>query len=688
MAVIPAIMTGVVSCMILTELAHAQEVPPDPSQSDALLETYSPEYFAVFKPETARDMVAQIPGFTLQVQDDQRGFGEADSNLLINDQRPSTKSQNASEILSQIPAGAVLRIEILDGASLDIPGLSGQVVNVIARAVELSGNWNYAARFEEGTEPQVLEGGVNISGTRGNLDFALSLNAGQFTFSEDGTEIFFENDGVVFEDRREDIQFDQTAPSARLNLKWAPVAGPFANHVANVNLSVDQFNRNVDIRETFTALTPLGRTGQSEAVQGIDREGYEIGGDYAVPFGPGTLKFIGLLRERDEDVGTVFVRADNGNIPMRVGFFTEELTDERIARTEYLFKAGSAHNIQISGEYAFNALDSTIGFQMDLDPIAEERVRVEEDRFEGRVSDSWQISKQMSLQTSLGAEFSRLQVVTPLSEAREFFRPKGFAALSYQLSKRYSLRARLERGVGQLDFSDFVSTRSLADDRVSSGNSEIKPDQFWEMSVELERTSDRDLSGSLRPYLRIVEDPIDRVLFADGTEGPGNLDDNALLYGLEANATLLMNQFGAPGLRFEFDGAVGGSEIDDPLTGETRQISNALEWEYEVEARYDIPETPYALTAEVESNQFAPFYRFDEIQDVNINRPYLSIGFLHKDIAGLQVQIEATNLLDNVIERRRPRFLTQDLRLAPPTFIEEFGRKRGRRLSIEISGTF
>ncbi|MEO0447492.1 MAG: hypothetical protein AAF191_15575, partial [Verrucomicrobiota bacterium] len=65
---------------------------------------------------------------------------------MINGQRISSKSTSARETLSRIPATNVERIEIVEGASLDIPGLSGQVANVIATANGMSGTWTYRHR--------------------------------------------------------------------------------------------------------------------------------------------------------------------------------------------------------------------------------------------------------------------------------------------------------------------------------------------------------------------------------------------------------------------------------------------------------------------------------------------------------------------------------------------------------------
>ena len=153
-------------------------------------EIFKPEYFVQFQPQTALDMVDRLPGFSLVGSDGSRGFGQASLNILVNGKRPSSKSQGPREILGQITAKTVVRIEILDGASLDVPGLQGQVANIIVRAGDLSGSWRYAARFRERSEPQLLEGGLTLTGQRGDLSFSAQLDLDQFILDEVGDEQF------------------------------------------------------------------------------------------------------------------------------------------------------------------------------------------------------------------------------------------------------------------------------------------------------------------------------------------------------------------------------------------------------------------------------------------------------------------------------------------------------------------
>lgn len=684
-----------IACLYISGTAFAQQpivtaALEEPNQS-AALDSYAPEFFSQFQPNTALDMVERIPGFTLRSSGSERGFGEAETNVLINGRRPSTKTQSANDILSQISARSVVRIELLDGASLDIPGLSGQVVNIVARAVDLSGNWRYAARFENGTEPQILEGEVNLSGTRGDLGFTVGLEIGQFTFTEDSVETYFDTSRIVIEDRTEDVFLRNTNPSANLALTWTPQTGRFANHVANFNASIEMDNDNNGIREIYTAIDPTRTSGESFATIGEDEIEVEMSGDYAFPLQigrfDGTLKFIALNQISDGENETVFVNAAAGQTAIRTAFAEDFKDGETIARAEYGFKLNDAHDVQVSAEYAFNFLETETRFENNFVAPVLDTVRVEEDRFNARLTDSWQIQPDLSLQASIGAEYSSLQVVNPRSAARNFFRPKGFAAISYKASDRYSIRAQVERSVGQLNFGTFVSDRSLADNLVTAGNTQIKPSQSWDMSVEFERTDDTLLSGRIRPYLEVIEDPIDRVLIGNNAEGPGNLD-SAIRYGLDANATLLFDTLGVPGLRLELEGGIGDSNIDDPLTSVSRQVNFNEEYRYSLFARYDIPSSNFALTSQINNDESSPFFRLDEVRTIDVHRPFLSLGVIHKNFFGMQLSVTGTNLLDNIVIQERDRFLGADRRLGSLSLTERFERQRGRRLSIVLTDTF
>ena len=675
--------------LTLSTTAMAQEASTPLSAKQT--QTYAPDYFAKFQPQTAADMVSRIPGFSVQGgEGGARGFGQASLNLLINGQRPSSKSSGANQILSRIPAGNVVRIEILDGASTDIPGLSGQVANIVTRAVKLTGSWEYAARFEKGTEPQLLDGNISLSGERGNLSFVAGIRSDQFTFTEDGIERYFNGDLDLIEDRTEDLRFMLEAPSASLNLTWKPKEA----HEANLNLSAQLSNQSVSNLETFEAIAEGGNDGQSLTTNGEDEYNYEIGADYSFPAFDGSLKLIGLYRFEESDFNQLFVNFPDGETPTRINFDQVDDEVESILRAEYAFKPAPKHDIQWSVEGAFNSLESHSLFsQTGLTEPIPDSVKVEEKRAETNVTHGWAVSPKFNLQSSIGVEYSQLDVVSRNDPARDFIRPKGFISASYTENEAYTWRARIEREVGQLNFGTFVSRVDLGADTAASGNPEIVPSQSWKGEVELERKSETGLSGTLKIFGEIIEDPIERIRFDNGTpndftddtEGPGNVG-KAYRYGVSSNATWLLDGFGFHGGRLTLRGEVGASKFDDPIIGRNRQISNNLEYVYDVTLRQDIPKTDYAWFVNVENDEFSPNVLLNQFFDGKRDRPELQFGVEHKDFLGMRLTMRLDNALNWTIDRDRPIF-TPD-RGGALFQLQQVERQRGQRFSIILSDTF
>lgn len=649
--------------------------------------SYKADYFERYQPATARDMVSRIPGFTLSGADNsERGFGQATLNILINGRRPSSKSSGADAILQRIPASKVTRIDIRDGATLDIPGLSGKVADIIVDKDSFSGTWDYAARFEEGTEPQLLDGGVSFTGSRGNLSYVANLRSDQFTFTQDGTEFYSDSLGRVFEDRQEDIWLALNRPSAALNLTLERGNG----HVANLNLSTALGNRRQGVREFFTPNTTTGssrtgRDGTSLIGAGIDSFSYEIGGDYTRPVFDGSLKLIGLYSFEDSDSQNTYSETVIGNPLYNSQFDRRDKETEYIARSEYSFQRKGKYDWQISLEGAVNKLDSTTGFQDSTTPFAGNLVKVEELRAEGNITRSWPATERLNLQISGGAEYSRLDVPTSAQPARDFIRPKGFLSASYDASDTYVLRSKIERDVGQLDFSTFVTAVDLANSYITSGNPFIVPDQFWNGEIEVERRDDKAISGSFKLFAKYIQDPIDRIALPGGTEAPGNLMD-AWLYGLEGNATFILDSLGLNGMRLEAKGAIRDSNILDPITAIDRRINSTSLWDYEFNFRHDIEDTPYAYGASLERDRQSRFYRLDQTLQGNFDRPNLEAFITHKSILGMQASIKAQNLFDQ--KTKRPRFIYMPDRAGTLFERQDFARQNGRRISLELSGTF
>lgn len=660
------------------------------AQDDTSKTSYEPAYFTQFQPNTALEMVQRVPGFTIQGGGGgARGLGQASLNILINGRRPSSKSSDARDILRRIPADSIKRIDVVDGASLDIPGLSGQVADIITSQEEgsLSGSWRYDARFADGTDPQLLEGEVSVTGTRGNLEFVAGIGAGQFTFDEIGREEFFGADLNVFEERQEDIFFTTERPSANLNLTYTPDNG----HVANLNASLRLRNRRTGSRETFQAIESPGITGASLSDGGEDEVEYEIGGDYSMPLGKGTLKLIGLHRLEDSDSHSDFVFLPENDDEFRSTFDRFDEEAEFIARGEYSWSSKPTQDWQFSWEGAFNYLDSDTEFTDISTPLVLDNVRVEEKRTEANLTHSWALSDAFNLQTSLGAEYSELEVTTDASPTRTFFRPKGFISASYDINKNYTLRTRIERDVGQLNFGTFVSSIDVSEDTQSTGNNDIVPTQFWNGEIEVEKKTGM-VTGAVKVFARFLEDPIDRIIFQndpndpnDDTEGPGNLD-NAIRYGIEGNMTWVFDTLGAKGLRLELEGGLEDSSIDDPITGVSRNISDTVVWTYDVEISHDIPNSNWAWGLELSQFKQSEFFGIDETFEATFVNPRNIARLTHKDVFGMRMDIFFQNFIQRRVERER--FTYDGDRAGAFTGGEFFSRERGKRMGLRLSDTF
>ena len=96
--------------------------------------TYPASFFSRYQPNSALDMLEQLPGFLMAVSGVLRGYGSDTGNVLIDGRRPSSKRVTVPSILDRIPASQVERIELIRGPVRDIELLGEpEVANVIMR---------------------------------------------------------------------------------------------------------------------------------------------------------------------------------------------------------------------------------------------------------------------------------------------------------------------------------------------------------------------------------------------------------------------------------------------------------------------------------------------------------------------------------------------------------------------------
>ena len=688
MAVSDTLLPGFTAMAAISVLAAPAMADPDTGSPSAARTRYVPGDFTQYNPRTALDMVDRIPGFSIEDDDDgQRGFGQAKGNVLINGQRVSGKANGAESSLGRISASKVTRIDLVDGTTLDIPGLSGQVVNVITDGEGgVAGTWRWKMRVRENLPPYFHEGAVTLSGGRDTLSWSLEATSLPERGADAGCESIISGSGALLERRDEDYNWIADNASVSGSLAWKPPSGV----VANINGKVGIFQSDEkEISKTYPVGGPEGRR---RFTFGEDEWNAEFGGDYEFGLGPGRLKAIGLIRREHSPTTNNFIAGGLDGSDLDQSRFLQTVDEgEYIGRGEYAFAGGNGSDWQVSLENAFNFLDAEAELSLGKDgaplavvPLDGANSRVEENRWEATITHGRALTPTLRLQLSLGAEYSELTQSGDNTNAREFTRPKGFASLSWQADPSLKLTTRLEREVGQLDFFDFISSVNLNSENGDAGNAEIVPQQAWTLSLQAEKNFNAWGAATMKVYYSDIEDIVDRVPIGTG-DGPGNLD-SAKKIGVTFDGTLKLAKLGIPGGEIQSFAEWYDTEVTDPLTGETRRINDTQAYYYNIEFRQDVPGTEWAWGGLYEYN--GPYYHWQLAERSEERYPpgYAYLFAEHKNVYGMTAMLAVGNLLNQEDSFRR--VLYDGNRLGPVARIEDRTRRFGPIAVFELRGTF
>lgn len=666
----------------LPGLAHAQDAPPS-APTPTSLRSFDPAYFAQFAPRTALDMVRQIPGFSIAEGEDRRGLGQGGSNVLINGERFSGKSNDVVAELGRIGAANVIRIELIDGATLNLPGLTGQVVNIVSKVDSLTGQfrWSPRVRFRR-TDPQLLDGEVSISGKSGQIAYTLSLSNESFRNGNAGIERVLDAAGNVTDRRYEELYVNGDQPRIAAGIKYTGDSG----QIGNLNLSFER---------PWTRITEDsdGEVARDRDYLETEKEyNYEIGGDYLFPLWGGNLKLIGLRRfEHSPFFTRIFLDFEDRRPREGNSLATVIDETETIARAEYGWKAGGA-DWQFNLEGAINTLDTTADLKI-LDaagtfnpiPLPGSDATVEEKRAEIGLSYGRPLSGKLTLQTSLGAEYSQISQSGAGGLTRSFVRPKGFVALAWKPATTLDLSLRLQRDVGQLDFFDFVASADLGAENQNSGNPDLVPQQSW--NIDFQATQNLGSLGSVnaKAFVNFVEDIVDQIPIGTTGEAPGNIE-SATIWGVAFDTTFKLDLIGWTGVRFDIDYSYRKSSLADPLTGIKRRISGDDIHAFSAELRYDIPGGDWAVGGNYSDFSQADEVRLSQLAEFPIDGGDLGFYVEHKNVGGLTVRAGLANLIGTNEAFRRTFYVAR--RDGPVAFVEDRDRFFGPIATLDVNGSF
>lgn len=616
--------------------AQAPATKPVASPQSSRTTTYDAAFFSQYAPRTALDIVQRIPGFTLDLGAnnnnngngpvDIRGFAGVAGNVVINGQRPSTKSEPLDAYLGRIPASRVKRVEVGPGDlyGADYTGKS-QVANLIL--IEGGGGLTGTAtvtgeRHYTGIVTPTGSGSISLS--RGPSTFNIAGDTAYVDLTEEGADVVTDPaTGDLIEFRRKVNNTRNYSPF--ISASWSLDKGPTNSANLNIRYHFDRFN----LHQTNHVFPAEAAPHDDTLVENYPTKIFELGGDVTRPFAGGALKFVGLAsrqarRTLDEsDVGNL------GHTEVVGGFqqLSKSQRNETLGRLTWSKPNILGFQFEAGGEVAWNTLDYHLDLfasdengdktRIDL-PV--DNARVTELRGEFWVNGSRQLSKTLRLDIGMNYEMSHLKVSGDATADRKLQFPKPSITLDWQPGGGWHTQLILRRTVAQLDFFDFISAADLASNQINGGNANLQPQRDWEGRFSVEHPLFGQGKARLELGYNLISLLQDRILTPQGFDAPGNIGTGRQMY---ADLT-----FDAPldrfwkGLRVKLHGNIQQTRVRDPISGEFRDFSGFFpRWTWDVDVRRDIGKFGYGFT--INDNRRTTFFRTDQL-DTRYNKglPY------------------------------------------------------------------
>jgi len=362
-----------------------------------------------------------------------------------------------------------------------------------------------------------------------------------------------------------------------------------------------------------------------------------------------------------------------------------------IARLELTSSHWRRHDLQVGIEGVYTFVDSSSEFSIDFGggpvqiDIDGANTRVQEIRSEALFLDSWTVSDALNITAGFALEISTIKQSGDIINERTFLYPKPTLAITFDASAHTQLRARFEREVAQLDFSEFVSATNFGDNDIDFGNPELQPERTWGFEAEVERRFGEVGVITVTAFYDRINDVQDLLPLGASFEIPGNIGDGAR-WGGEIEATLPLDAFHLPDARLEISAYIQDSSVIDPVTGVGRTLSLERPWNYAVKFRKDFPAHNFTFGWELEDSARERFFGLDET--VTVDEGIEAGVFVETTVLPFaKLRLSGGNLINKNETRRRTVF-TGSRSVAPVNFVEDRLRHRGRNFSLTLSGSF
>ena len=684
----------------LSVFAQNNPAADNASDESSPIVEYQAAFFARYKPNTALDMVRQVPGFQIDNGDSSRGFAGAAGNILINGERSSAKQDQPASLLSRVPASQVIMIKLIRGqvSGIDLHGQTSVVDVIFSEDSPAAVSWELYTLYS--TASPLRAGAKTSLADRWNtIEYNVGVELLRDGNGEEGIENIYNANGVLTESRDETQQ--ETGFSSNLFINASSWLGKnFVNVNARANLG-NSPEVHASLRMPVTGAPRDNRVKFSQHY-----ESFELGVDAERALTDKLAsKLIVLFTDELADVTS---RQTTSNLQGVQSLYRQadniSKTNEFITRMELDWSGMDGHAIQLNAEGAWNLLDGSL-FQFEntgkgdvIVKVPGGNSRVEESRGDFLLKDTWSLD-QFEFDYGIGAEVSTISQSGDAKLSRKFFFVTPQAALSYTPVKGRLTRISIRREIAQLDFADFISTTVFEDDDLALGNPNLRPDRTWTAELSHEQRFGEASLVKVTGFHHWVTDLLDLLPLTPTFEVPGNIG-NARRWGIEVESAVPLASLGLTGSRLDIKFRWQDSTVVDPVTGEDRVITAAAGFrgmpdirfrqgnKYVIDASYrqDFEEERLAWGWHAAEQAERPVFKVNETEIYNEGVLFSMFAETTRWF-GLKTRIEAHNFLKYHEIRDRTQF-TRERDLSPVASVVHRSRDVGRRLNLVLSGNF
>ena len=603
---------------------------------------YERAFFDTFQPNSAFDLVFRVPGFSFDGGADVRGFDGAAGNVLIDGQRPSSKSDRLQDVLSRLPASQVAQVELIRGGA---PGVDMQGKTVIANVVlksetslkglaAVSNKAIYDGRNLPGAR---LEGSRRSNGT--TLEGSLVYGGFADDGAGDGPRVRRDASGAPLRVAKVDSDGDGYQTQA---------SGSYETPLLGGKLRVNARYNN----ERFTfKQSDRSATGVDLSRDFNDEYEREVGVRYTRDMGPkNSLEAVFLHQEEDEQFDARFRSGT-----FAADFGQHSLTQEDIVRGVWKFRPTATLSFEGGAETAINTLKGQTAYFENGVAIAlpSARVDVEEKRSQAFVTGTWRASPTLTAEAGLRLETSTITSTGDVALEKDLKFAKPRVSVTWTPMAQTQVRASVERKVSQLDFGDFVADSALTTGQVRAGNPDLNPEQSWNGELTLERRFWKDGVASVTLRHAELTDVIDRApIFTAGGgvyDSPANIgegtDDS-----IAVSLSLPLEKLGVKGGLLKGQSTWTQSEVTDPTTGDSRRKSGQRPLLWDLSFSQDLPAKGVKWGVDAYGGWRRTYYRFSEIETLKL-RTFVVAYIDYKPRPDITVRAAIENATSRNFER-------------------------------------